>query len=287
LLDCALPVAGVKVIGVVVITPMVLRCSSLASCARRRLYRRYLKWSADEHLCGKHAEKIVHQTAKTYSSQAGLFVPQQELGRVTEVLGHSIAPLTLDFIAHILNPITISCVATLLIEVKNIRSWVYPWDEELWQLLSYASNLAEHIPVVPIVVCAHAALPTFQMAKDVGFFLIVLRRQVFHTDTPEDEFKEVVDQFALVIERYAGPTDDHVANFLTTILRRSPPPTPPFNENIPWFQQQAQRFTHLAPTIRRFSTLAHHLPDDSRPKVWDAARGALKATINWPQVASW
>jgi hypothetical protein len=125
---------------------------------------------------------------------------------------------------------------------------------------------------------------TWQMAQDIGFFTVQMTRQIFHPDVPEDEFQEVIDEFALVIERTEGP-DEHVTSFLTKTLRRNPPPTPPPDEDIEWFARQADRFAHLAPVILRFDPLADTL--SNRSHIWDAARGALKSSIDWPQVAGW
>jgi len=60
------------------------------------------------------------------------------------------------------------------IEVKNVRHWLYPIHDEIYQLLHKAAGLAnacpEH-PVVPILICRKAHYRTLQLARDLGFLV--------------------------------------------------------------------------------------------------------------------
>ncbi|MGH8946273.1 MAG: hypothetical protein ACRDVL_08990 [Acidimicrobiia bacterium] len=254
--------------------------------ARRKLYRRYLSWAFDYALCGRAAEEAVLASAQAVASEAALWVPPQKVGAITEVLDYTIAPRTLDVLAFALEPSTAANPVAITWEVKNIHSWIYPWAPELWELLVKVAELAESgAPVLPVIVCPRAAWQTWQMAQDVGFFTVQLGRQIFSPEVPEEDFKRVVDEFALVIERFAG-VDSHVVAFLTKTMRRAPPPPPP-KEETTWIDRAVDRFRALASTILRFESLASSLPDETRAKVWEGARAALRAEAGWPVRGGW
>lgn len=82
---------------------------------------------------------------------------------------------------------------TVLVEVKSIRSWVYPAATELYQLLHKAVTLLTARPtasLVPVFVCRRAHPTTFWMAKQFGFIVIDMNRQ-FAGDVNEAELLEV------------------------------------------------------------------------------------------------
>lgn len=253
---------------------------------RRKLYRKYLSWASDTALCGRHAEAVVFESAKGVASEAALWVPPQKVGTITEVLGHSIAPRTLDVLIFALDPETVARPVAIGVEVKNVHSWIYPWAPELWELLVKAATLADQgASILPVLVCPRASWQTWQFAQDCGFFTIQLGRQIFNPTVPAEEFDHVAAEFQLVIERHGGP-DPHVQSFLTKTLRRTPPPSPP-DEDIPWFCRQVTRFRTLAKTVLQFNGLAQPLPDDARSAVWHGARSALQSRAEWPLLRGW
>lgn len=68
----------------------------------------------------------------------------------------------------------------VLVEVKNIREWIYPRTQELYQVLRKAALIQRANPAdsfVPMLVCRRAHPTTNFMAKDLGFFVIDSRRQ--------------------------------------------------------------------------------------------------------------
>lgn len=70
--------------------------------------------------------------------------------------------------------------ATILIEVKNIREWVYAESAELHQLLTKAALIQQKFPdkpLLPILVCRRANKTAFRAAKTLGFLVIDTRRQ--------------------------------------------------------------------------------------------------------------
>jgi hypothetical protein len=82
----------------------------------------------------------------------------------------------------------------LVIEVKNIRSWIYPRASELHQVLYKAAALKVAHPdlgIVPVLMCRRANVQTFWMAGQLGFQVIQARAQ-FLPETIEREPVEEV-----------------------------------------------------------------------------------------------
>lgn len=250
--------------------------------ARRKLYRRYLSWTQEQNLCGTAAERIVLASLHEAASRAGLWVPEQTVGRITDVLGTPIPEgRTLDVLGHILDLSNPSSGAPLVIEVKNISDWVYPWSKPLWELLVKAAGVALHQPVLPVLVCPHAASITYNLAKDTGFFIIQTRKQLFSPAIKETEFSEVIDEFDLAIERHEGPRQQ-VTAFLTRTMRDPPPqPAAPPPEDIPWYLRAVHRFSRIAPAILAYESLAGTLEDDQRPQVFRGYKARASTLRDW------
>lgn len=253
---------------------------------RRKLYRRYLKWANDQRLCGKHAEQVVFHSLKATASEAGLYVPPQVPGSINEVNGFQVPRGPLDSFAHILELPSLGSEVTLVVEVKNINHWIYPWSKQLWELLVKAAHVATHIPVLPVMVCMRSAYPTFNMAKDIGFFIAQTWSQLFSPSIPEHEFQEVVNEFGLTIIQHQGPLDS-INNFLAKPLRQSPPPTPPAGENIPWYKRQTRRFQTIAPVILAYQNLADTITDAGRRNMFNGFKAAALTALQWPPVRGW
>lgn len=82
---------------------------------------------------------------------------------------------------------------TVLFEVKNLRSWIYPSAEELYQLLHKAIVLQTarpKQPIVPVFVCRRAHPTTFWMSRQLGFVTIDMGIQ-YVGDVEEQELLEV------------------------------------------------------------------------------------------------
>jgi hypothetical protein len=54
---------------------------------RRKVYRKFLSWTADSRLCGKHAEHVVLASLEAAASDAGLYVPKQSVGEISAING--------------------------------------------------------------------------------------------------------------------------------------------------------------------------------------------------------
>lgn len=91
----------------------------------------------------------------------------------------------------------------VLVEVKNIREWIYPRTQELYQVLLKAALIKRAHPealVLPMLVCRRAHVTTNFMAKDLGFFVIHARRQFLpsnHTLINNDHLGEVRAELGL------------------------------------------------------------------------------------------
>jgi hypothetical protein len=260
--------------------------------SRRKLYRKYLSWTNDERLCGRHAERVILDSLEASASNAGLYVPPQVTGRISQVKGVKVIPGPLDCFAYILELPEVRSEVTLVVEVKNINDWIYPWTKELWELLVKAAHLATHIPVVPLLVCMRSAPFLRYMALDIGFLYAQTREQIFSPSIPdlvysipEADFQEVVNEFGLTIIQHEGPLDS-IRELLPKLLRQSPPLSPP-PEEILSYKRQAYRFQTLAPVILAYRNLANKLPEDTRRNVFSGFKTAAHAALKWPALRGW
>jgi hypothetical protein len=96
----------------------------------------------------------------------------------------------------------------------------------------------------------------------------------------------VAEEFGLAIVRHEGPFDP-VVTFLTKTLRRSPPASPPYDEEIPWYRRQTERFGIVASAILAHDALAGSLPDNTRRNVYSSFRGQARKLCRWPRVGGW
>lgn len=86
---------------------------------RRKHYRKYLKWTNNEKLCGRHAERVVLESLKDAASEAGLWVPPQVPGSIDHIKGVQVPRGPLDCFAHILELPTLTSEVTLVVEVRS------------------------------------------------------------------------------------------------------------------------------------------------------------------------
>lgn len=79
------------------------------------------------------------------------------------------------FLVHTHKGVPTGDVIALLIEVKSVRSWIYPSSEELYQVLHKALLVQQEHPdqlVLPVLICRRAHPTLFSMARQVGFIAI-------------------------------------------------------------------------------------------------------------------
>ena len=180
---------------------------------KRKLYRRYISWTQDERLCGKHGEKVVEASFRAASGAAGLWLPAQTVGNVTRVAGKLVPEgHTVDmwgWLADDLKGQPPRFTTPVVVEIKNKRRWLYADAPELWELLVKAALLVtEHdIAVLPILACSWSGPTAWWMAYDVGYFTAQMHVQVFSPEIDETAFDEVVEETGLLIARHDGPVD--------------------------------------------------------------------------------
>ena len=181
-----------------------------ATAARKRLlYARYTGWAQGtkrhpQGLIGPAGEAAV-RSAILASGAMQPAVP--DAGEVSRLFGVRL-PGPVDSAGYLVG-VDPSGVpqppVTVLVEVKNIRSWVYPGASELYQLLHKALLLHQaqpQAPLVPVFVCRRAHPTTFWMAKQLGFVVIDMNRQ-YAGDVGEQELLDVRNELHFN-DLYAG-----------------------------------------------------------------------------------
>jgi hypothetical protein len=169
---------------------------SHAAARKRLLAARYTGWSQGTK---RHPQGLVgpagEQAARTAVLDTQTFLPAaQGAGEVTELLGVRLPgpPDIAGYMVPFINGMP-GVTVTLLLEVKNIRGWVYPQSLELYQVLHKACVLQQarpDQPIVPMLICRRAHITTFWMAKQLGFVVIDMRRQ-FTGEVDEHDVAEV------------------------------------------------------------------------------------------------
>ena len=104
------------------------------------------------------------------------------------------------------------------IEAKNLRQWIYPQTQELYQLLDKSAQLRLAHPefgVMPVLVCRRAHYLASKMAQQVGFHIIQTRRQyvrpaVAATDEDARLFQEVNTELEYDLELHEGVVEQMV-----------------------------------------------------------------------------
>jgi hypothetical protein len=256
----------------------------------RKLYRRYISWTQDQHLCSKHGEKVVEASFRAASGAAGLWLPAQTVGNVTRVAGKLVPEgHTVDmwgWLADDLRGQPPRFTIPVVVEIKNKRRWLYAEAPELWKLLVKAALLvtAHDIAVLPILACSWSGPTASWMAYDVGYFTAQMHVQVFSPEIDETAFDEVVEETGLPIARHDGPVD-HMGSWLRTELRKEPPNQP--GSGLEWWSVQVERFRLLAPHILEFKVLAEELSTDHKRAAFGAWRNRLDEVAQWELRRGW
>lgn len=239
---------------------------SLAS-TKRRLYRRYLQWTGRTALCGGHAEALVETALRSLTGRA-LWLPSTfRRGNVREVMGRPIAGGPLDaagFWATDRDDPTKPFVP-FVVEVKNLRDSLYPWDNEVWDLLAKASAFPD---VVPVLVARRLHQMTFNMFKDLGALGTLLGNQVFSTAIDAEDFRRVTTGLSL---HNAERSDaESVMPRLAAFFGRTGP------EQASGF---LERWKVAAGTVAQFTDLRRtDLPQKERRRLWRRFGAAILGT---------
>lgn len=187
---------------------------SKASASKRKLYGRYLSWNhATQRFPSGRLGPAGEQVLRNSLLDSQIVTPLTEgAGEVSTVLGHNLNG-SLDS-GGIYTPLKGGFPeppVTVLIEVKNVRSWIYPSARELYQLLTKAVAVQRAAPdyaVLPVLICRRAHPKTFWMGGDLGFVVIDAQRQFVErvTEAHVSEIRE-----ALAFGDVIAVPDDYVS----------------------------------------------------------------------------
>jgi hypothetical protein len=151
------------------------------AASKRRLYRSFLGWTGNATLCGHVAERVVDATLGALVGRYVWLPEGMAPGGARELLGRPITvggPLD----AHAFVPLTATDPTRgfipVAVEVKNLRSIIYSWSHETWDLLA---KLGDFPDVVPVLLARRLHLTTFRLFKDIGALGCATYRQWFHS----------------------------------------------------------------------------------------------------------
>ncbi len=203
------------------------------------------------------AEKHVAACLHANHINKSLWIPAFNPGQVKEVAGVALAGRTLDAAGYCprdrSNPS--AGLIPFGVEVKNIRSWIYPWDNEMWDLLT---SLGPRPDVLPVLVARRIHPVAFNFVFDIGAFARQTREQYFAwPGTEEDSFTP--DAFAEVVEAFG----------FADAIRLEKPDSPSYGEParnhslVAWFGEtlrqyaaaQAAKWEVAAPIVAKFPDL--------------------------------
>lgn len=162
------------------------------AASKRRLYRSFLAWCARKTMCGDIAEGAVDTALRSLAGTHLWLDPAHRLGGVRALLGRPLpagmGPL--DAAGHwaINRARPQDGFIPFAVEVKNVRSVLYPYDANVWDLLW---KLGTYPDVVPVLVAHRIHFTTYRMFKDIGALGTELRDQLFSEAIEADTFQRV------------------------------------------------------------------------------------------------
>jgi hypothetical protein len=186
---------------------------SQAAARKRLLYARYLGWATGTKrhphgLIGPAGEQAVRSGILL---SGGLQPVRPNAGEVTRLLNVDL-PGPVDsagYAVPLVNGVPGRPI-TVLVEVKNIRGWIYPSSEEIYQLLFKAVLLQERHPdqpILPVLVCRKAQTTSYWMAQQLGFMIIDMGVQFAGDVDDEAAMDEVRNELYFHDLRYgSGPS---------------------------------------------------------------------------------
>lgn len=111
----------------------------------------------------------------------------------------------------------------VVVEVKNIRQWVYPDSQIVWRLLVVAAELH----ALPVLIARRIAEPTFLFLNDVGGYAIPTNNLYIHEDARQRDGWAAFEQAAQVLGyadvkviNPAEPEDRYVRVFAERLPKR-------------------------------------------------------------------
>jgi hypothetical protein len=204
------------------------RAISDAAARKRLLHTRFMTWSSGSAavgsgVIGPAGEAVVH-AALTAAAPYGyrLFNPVD--GQTSMVLGTTLSgPIDNGGILSAFDHRTHSPAGqyVVVVEVKNVRSWIYIGAAELHQLLDKAAGLQRAHPqhkFLPVLVCRRAHPFVNHLAEQLGFYVISTKRQYVPAALPARELEEVRTELGYDLEALPGtPPPALVRHFSQTL----------------------------------------------------------------------
>jgi hypothetical protein len=241
------------------------------AASKRRLYRSYLTWAGNADLCGRVAEELVLASLDSLRGSHVWLPDDIRAGQVTSLLGRPLqvgGPLDAAGFLAIDPANPTSGFVPFAVEVKNVRSMIYPWHREAWDLLA---KLAAFPDVLPILVSRRIHNVTFKCFKDIGAIGLQTMSQWFHNrataraSIDANAFEEVKARFSFYDATLVdSPRDPQrvVTHFFSETLRIG-------TARGPLAAAQLDRWRLVAPIVAQFTELrAEHLPDAERRELW-------------------
>jgi hypothetical protein len=232
---------------------------------KRRLYRSYLGWASNPSLCGGIAERVVEATLGDLSGPDVVTPRDARRGNVRTIEGREIPGGPLDAAgALVLRPDRLTAGIRLFgVEVKNVRKTLYPWHEEIWDLIAKLGTFPE---VTPLLVARRIHYMTFRFFSDIGAFGFRAERQWFSGTgrIAQDRFERVRSGLGFHdLVMAADPPRPHqpLRRFFTNTLRAD-------QGGRTRIEAAAERWQIAAPIVAKYEDLREDLDTDERRERW-------------------
>lgn len=204
---------------------------------KRLLHSRYLSWSSSSTTewgappIPAALERVIHRSLLEAAPHGYLLLRPEGGGEVSRIAGKPVPGGSLDnaaFHTGVGADGLPSPTKLMPIEAKNVRQWIYPRTQELYQLLDKSARLRvanPNLPVMPIFVSRRIQFLTGKMAQQWGFHVIQTWRQyvrpaVAHTDDDARKFDELNTELSYNLELHEGSVEPMVKHFTGVIPKR-------------------------------------------------------------------
>jgi len=253
-----------------------------AVARKRRVYRTYLGWALNKRLCGAVAEHVVSNAIA--SNPPFVISAGGNPGQFDRFPNGPSFPSSLDAGGYWPKQRgdPLSGLVQFAVEIKNTRSWVYPWSSELWQLLT---SLSGYTDVIPVLVARRIHRCTFKLFKTVGALGWAAQRQWFSNPGDASRYRLTHQE----LRRVATALGFEDMTYVTL------PPGPPNKQLVNWlsnvFYKREQNgdteivgprsvrlWPKAAPIINRHKCLRDSaLPHSQRRQEWNSFVADMEA----------